>query len=252
MYLSVIIPAYNEERNIEKTVRAIFDYLEEKKIEHEIIVVTDGSLDKTDNIVQLLRTEISTLKLINYKSNRGKGFAVKTGMLEARGDLRLFTDADNSTSIDHLDKFISHINQGYSVVIGSIAVLGHKVAAGSEPLWRRVFGKLGNLFIQIMAVPGIHDTQRGFKLFTAEAAGKIFPKLTIERWGFDIEVLALARKLSFKTKEVPVDWKNASESRVSFKSYFQVLIETVKIRWNLITGRYNQPPTTNHQQQKKL
>src|SRR3989338_11235326 len=189
MYLSVIIPAYNEEKNIEKTVRSIFGYLKEKIPEHEIIVVTDGSTDNTANIIQSLKNDISTLELIEIKENRGKGSAVKTGMLKAKGDFQLFTDADNSTSIDHIEKMTPLLKEGYAVVIASIAVPGHKVAAGSEPAWRRVFGKLGNLFIQIMAVPGIHDTQRGFKIFTAEAAEKIFPKLTIERWGFDVEVL---------------------------------------------------------------
>ena len=272
MFLSVIIPAYNEEKNIEKTVRSVFSYLTEKNIEHEIIVVTDGSKDKTNDIVRSLISEMPTLQLLDYEINRGKGYAVKQGMSKASGDLRLFTDADNSTPIRHLEIFFPYINsapsssateilgrlkhappsdrhsekgrawggagEGFSVVIGSIAIAGHKVAIGSEPAWRRIFGKLGNLFIQIMAVPGIHDTQRGFKLFTAEAAEKIFPKLTIERWGFDVEVLALARKFGFKIKEVPVDWKNAPESHVGLKAYFQVLMETVKIRWNLISGRY--------------
>ncbi|MBI2674778.1 MAG: glycosyltransferase family 2 protein [Candidatus Yanofskybacteria bacterium] len=238
MFLSVIIPAYNEEKNIEKTVRSIFNYLKPKNIEYEIIVVTDGSNDKTNEIVHSLISEIPTLQLLDYTMNHGKGYAVKQGMSKASGDLRLFIDADNSTPINHLEIFLPYINDGFSVIIGSIAVAGHKVAAGSEPAWRRVFGKLGNLFIQIIAVPGIYDTQRGFKLFTAEAAEKIFPKLTIERWGFDVEALALARKFGFKIKEVPVDWKNAPESHVGLKAYFQVLIETVKIRWNLISGRY--------------
>ena len=239
MYLSVIIPAYNEEKNIEKTVRSIFGYLKEKIPEHEIIVVTDGSTDRTADITRLLKTEISTLELVEFKNNRGKGFAVKTGMLKARGDFRLFTDADNSTTIDHVEKMMSYFQKGFDVVIASIAVRGHKVATGSEPAWRRIFGKLGNLFIQIMAVPGIHDTQRGFKIFTVEAAEKIFSKMTIERWGFDVEALALARKFGFKIKEVPVNWKNAPESHVGLKAYFQVLMETVKIRRNLIIKKYD-------------
>lgn len=239
MYLSVIIPAYNEEKNIEKTVRSIFGYLKSRNIEHEIIVVTDGSTDKTADIVRLLKTELSTLELIDLEKNIGKGFAVKTGMLKAKGDFRLFTDADNATTIDHIEKMMPYFEKGYGVVIASIALKESNVAVGSEPIWRRVFGKIGNLFIQIMAVPGIRDTQRGFKIFTAESAEKIFPKMTIERWGFDIEVLALARKFGFNIKEVPVNWKNAPESRVGLKAYFQVLMETIKIRWNLITGKYD-------------
>ena len=239
MYLSVIIPAYKEEKNIEKTIRSVFSYLKEKNIVHEIIVVVDGSPDRTTKIARALKNEVSTLEVVDYAENKGKGFAVKTGMLKASGDLRLFTDADNATTMNHIERMMPYFGQGYGVVIASIAVKGHSVAAGSEPIWRRVFGKLGNLFIQIMAVPGIHDTQRGFKLFTAEAAEKIFSKLTIERWGFDVEALVLARKFGFKIKEVPVDWKNAPESHVGLKAYFQVLMETVKIRWNLWTGKYN-------------
>ncbi|HXK41105.1 MAG TPA: dolichyl-phosphate beta-glucosyltransferase [Candidatus Paceibacterota bacterium] len=239
MNLSVIVPAYKEEKNIERTVRSVFSYLKEKNIEHEIIVVVDGSPDKTADIARSLSNEIPTLELIDYQKNKGKGFAVKTGMLKAKGDFRLFTDADNATTIDHIEKMMPYFEKGYGVVIASIAVRGHQVAAGSEPVWRRVFGKLGNLFIQIMAVPGIHDTQRGFKVFKAEAAEKIFPKLTIDRWGFDVEALALARKFGFKIKEVPINWKNAPESHVGLKAYFQVLMETVKIRLNLITNKYD-------------
>lgn len=239
MQLSVIIPAYNEEKRIGSTLKSIDEYLRRQSYDYEILVVSDGSRDNTAGLVRGLEQEVVGLRLIDNKDNRGKGYVVKQGMLEAKGDLCLFTDADNSTSIDHLDKFLPYINEGYSVIIGSIGVSGHKVASGSEPGWRRILGKLGNLFIQIMAVPGIHDTQRGFKLFKAEAVNKIFPKLTITRWGFDIEVLALAKKFGYKIKEIPVDWKNDPNSKVGLRAYFQVLLETVKIRWNLIMGVYN-------------
>jgi len=239
MRLSVVVPAYNEERRIGSTLKSIDEYLRRQNYDYEILVVNDGSKDNTADLVNGLRSEVVGLRLIDNKENHGKGYVVRQGMLEAKGELRLFTDADNSTSINHLDKFIPYLSQGYSVIIGSIGISGHKVASGSEPIWRRVLGKLGNLFIQIMAVPGIQDTQRGFKLFTADAVGKIFPKLTIIKWGFDIEVLALARKFGYKIKELPVDWKNDPNSKVGLKAYFQVLLETVKIRWNLMTGKYN-------------
>lgn len=240
MKLSVIIPAYNEEKHIRNTIQSIYGYLSDKKIEHEIIVVTDGSTDKTNDIVASLSQDIHTLSLLDYGVNKGKGYAVKQGMLKARGDYRLFTDADNATTIDHIEKMIPFLKEGYGVAIGSIALKGSKIASGSEPIWRRVFGTLGNLFIQLVAVSGISDTQRGFKILTAETAEKIFPKITIDRWGFDIEMLALARKFGYKIKEIPVRWKNdpntASHPRLS--AYFQVLLETVKIRWNLISGKY--------------
>lgn len=240
MYLSVIIPAYNEEKHIKDTVGSIYHYLSGRNIEHEILVVTDGSTDKTNEIVQSMIPAVSTLQLVSYPKNRGKGYAVRQGMLKARGDYRLFTDADNATTIDHIEKMMPYFQEGYDVVIASIAIKGSRVAAGSEPAWRRLFGAAGNIFIQVMAVPGIRDTQRGFKIVTAKAAEDIFPRMTVDRWGFDIEMLALARKFGHKIKEVPVDWKNDPEtaSHPRLSAYFQVLMETVKIRWNLLTRKY--------------
>lgn len=240
MYLSVIIPAYNEEKHIRKTIESIYQYLSDKNIEHEIIVVTDGSTDKTDDIIRSMFSTIPILKLSDYGRNKGKGFAVRHGILQAKGQYRIFTDADNATSIDHIEKMMPFFEQGYDVVIGSIAVKGSVVVFGSEPIWRRLFGKVGNLFIQLIAVPGISDTQRGFKIVTAKAAQDIFSRTTIDRWGFDIEMLALARKFGHKIKEVPITWKNDpnSASHPKLSAYFQVLMETVKIRWNLISGKY--------------
>jgi dolichyl-phosphate beta-glucosyltransferase len=240
MYLSVIIPAYNEEKNIEQTIRSIFNYLKLKNIEHEILVVIDGSTDNTKSIVKSLIPEIPTLNLISFKENRGKGYVVKMGMIKAKGDFKLFTDADNSTSIDNIEKMMPYFNKGYDVVIASIGVTGKQILKGSEPLWRKLFGKLGNLYIRLLVTPGIYDTQRGFKIFTAKAADKIFPKLTIERWGFDVEVLALANKFGFKIKEVPVVWQNnINTSHVKLSAYFQVLLEVLKIKWNLLINKYD-------------
>ncbi len=241
MYLSVIIPAYNEEKHIRDTVESIYQYLSGKNIEHEILVVTDGSTDKTDDIVRSMFSTTPTLKLLDYGRNKGKGFAVRHGMLKAEGQYRLFTDADNATSIDHIEKMMPFFSQGYDVVIGSIALKDSVIASGSEPIWRRLFGKMGNLFIQLMAVPGISDTQRGFKIITAKAAQDIFSKTVINYWGFDIEMLALARKFGYKIKEVSITWKNDPDtaSHPHLSAYFQVLMETVKIRWNLMTGKYN-------------
>lgn len=241
MYLSVIIPAHNEEKHIKKTIDSIYQYLSGKNVEHEIIVVTDGSKDSTNDIVKTAMSSIPTLQLLNYAQNKGKGFAVRQGMLKAKGEYRLFTDADNATTIDHIEKMMPYFEHGYGVVIASIGIKGADIASGSEPFWRRAFGTMGNWYIQILAVPGIKDTQRGFKMVTAKAAEDIFPKMTIDKWGFDIEMLALARKFGHKIKEVPIKWKNdpdtASHPRLS--AYFEVLMETAKIRWNLLTGKYN-------------
>ena len=245
MKLSVIIPARNEENNIQNTVESVYSYLSDKGIEHEIIVVENNSKDKTAEVVKSLISKIPTLKFIHLTikgARPAKGYAVREGMLRATGDLRLFMDADNATTIDHIEKMMPYFERGYGVVIASIALRGAVVAGGSEPIWRRLFGKIGNLFIQVMAVPGIYDTQRGFKMFTAKAVEDIFPKLTIYGWGFDVEVLALARKFGHKIKEVPINWKNdIVHSKVTLDAYRQVLMETVRVRWNLIMGRYEKP-----------
>lgn len=239
MYLSVIIPACNEEKHIKSTVEEVYKYLSGRSINHEIIVVANASTDGTAQIVGELASKMPTIKLINLVQG-GKGFAVKEGMIRAQGDFRLFMDADNATTIDNIEKMMPYFDQGYSIVIGSIAIEGHQVVSGSEPVWRVLFGKMGNIFIQIVAVPGIHDTQRGFKIVTAEAAEKIFPKITIPRWAFDVEMLALARKFNYRIKEVPVNWKNDpnTASHPRLLDYFKFLLETVKVRWNLMTGKY--------------
>ena len=243
MKLSVIIPAYKEQKHIQSTIESIFNYLQSKQIDHEIIVATDGPGDNTKSIVDSMISlgTFPTLKHLDMPMNKGKGFAVRRAMLKAEGDYKLFTDADNATSIDHIEKMMPFFEQGYDVVIGSIGVPGHTVAIGSEPVWRRLFGKMGNLFIQLVAVPGIRDTQRGFKILSAKAAKDIFSRMLIDRWGFDIELLALAKKLGYQIKEVPVDWRNDPNtgSHPGLSAYFQVLTETVKIRINLILGKYN-------------
>ncbi len=239
MKLSVIIPAYNESKRIGPTLININEYLSRQAYEWEILVVNNNSNDDTVAVVQRHQQIIGHLHLID-EHKAGKGYAVTRGMLEATGDIRLFTDADNATTIDHVERMLPYVSQGYDVVIGSIAIPGAKIAqGGGEPLWRVVFGKLGNLWIQFWAVPGIHDTQRGFKMFTVRAAQAIFSKLTIFGWGFDIEVLALARKFGYKIKEVPITWNNDPHSNVSIWAYPGVLLETLKVRWNLLTGAYH-------------
>ncbi len=246
MHLSVIIPAKNEKKHIQRTVKAVFDYLKSKNIEHEIIVVTNKSGDGTPELVKAIMPEVPSLKLLDYPMTGGKGFAVKEGMLHAKGDYCLFMDADNSTTIDHIEKMMPYFEQGYGVVIASIRVPGHKVLSGSEQWYRRFLGRLSNVYTQMIILPGIMDTQRGFKIFTAEAAKKIFPISRITQFGFDIEVLALARKFKYKIKEVGVLWNNDPNtgSHPSLSSYVQVLKDTLKIKWWLVSGKYNQPASS--------
>lgn len=238
MYLSVIIPAYNEEKRISSTLLAVDKYLSRQKYEYEILVIGDGATDKTVEIAKNFQNMIKNLRVIENKENHGKGFVVRQGMLEAKGDYRLFTDADNSTSVDQIESLLPFFKEGYDVVIGSRAIAGAKINV-HQPFYKELFGKTGNKIIQIVAVWGISDTQAGFKCLTAQAAEDIFSRCVIDRWGFDIEVLALARKLGYKIKEVPIVWVNDMASHVKLSGYIQVLLETFKVRWNLITGKYS-------------
>jgi dolichyl-phosphate beta-glucosyltransferase len=236
MYLSVIIPAYNEAKTIGSTLQSIGAWLAGQSFDAEIIVVDNRSSDATVDMVRGWMHQLPFLRLVS-ESRAGKGYAVRTGMLAAHGQVRLFMDSDNATTVDHFERCKSYLDQGYDVVIGSLSVPG-AIVEHKEPLWRVVLGKLGNLWIQLFAVPGIWDTQRGFKVFTERAAKDIFPRLTIFGWGFDIEVLAVARLKKYKIKEIPVTWKHNPDSRVNVWAYPQVLGSTLKVFWNRLTGRY--------------
>jgi glycosyltransferase involved in cell wall biosynthesis len=201
-------------------------------------VVDDGSKDQTVLAVKNLAVQMPELKIIPNSQNHGKGWVVKRGMLEASGEVRLFMDADNSTTIEQILPMLKFLEQGYDVVIGSIEVEGARVNEHAQ-WYRRLLGHWSKYLIRVVAgLWDIHDTQRGFKVFSARAAQQIFSRQTIERFGFDIEILAIAKKLGFKIKEVPVVWNNAGESKVSLKSYFATLLDLFKVRLNLWTGRY--------------
>lgn len=236
--LSVVIPAYNEEHRIGATLKDISGFLSKQSFDYEILVVNDGARDNTSGVVRQLESSISKLRLIDNQANHGKGWVVKQGMLSATGDIRLFMDADNSTTIDQVMGMLEYIEQGYSVVIGSIEVSGATVHENAQ-WYRRFVGHWAKYLIRIVAgLWDIHDTQRGFKVFTAKAAEEIFSRATIDRFGFDIEVLAVAKKLGFKIKEVPVIWNNQGESKVSLKSYIATFGDLVRVRLNLWTGKY--------------
>lgn len=236
-YLSVIIPAYNESKRIGKTLKAIDAYLRGVDYSYEILVVDDGSKDDTESVVHALEPEIQNLRFLDFQKNRGKGAVVRDGMLQAKGEIRLFTDADNSTSIDHFEKMRPLFKEGHDIVICSRA-MKESVLEPPQSLLRQIPGKIGNLIIQILVLPGLWDTQCGFKAFTAEAAQAIFSRAKIDRWGFDIEALALAKQLGFRIKEVPVLWKNDPNSHVKASAYLKVLLETLTIRLWLWSGAY--------------
>jgi len=236
-YLSVVIPAYNEEKRIANTLLAIDKYLSHQNYEYEIIVVVDGAKDATAQVVGKYLPLIKNLHLIDNKDNHGKGAVVAQGMLEAQGEIRLFTDADNSTSIEQVANLIPYFSEGYDVVIGSRRVKGAKIAQ-HQPFMREIAGRVGNLIIQILAVPFVWDTQCGFKAFSSRAAEDIFKRLTIKRFGFDVEVLAIARFHKYKIKQVPIVWINDESSTVGASSFISVLMEVIKIRLNIWRGRY--------------
>lgn len=237
MYLSVIIPAYNEEQRISATLDHIAEYLSRQSYDWEIIVVNNGSTDGTGTLVKNRQKEIPNLRLV--ESQKGKGYAVRRGMLEANGELRLYMDADNSTTIEHIELMLPYFKKGYSVVIGSLTEPGAKiVSVGKETLWRVPLAKLGNIWVQIFAVWGIKDTQRGFKMYTARAAEDIYSRLTILGWGVDIEVLAIARTRGYKIGEIPVTWNNGPDSKVTLWTYVQCLLQTLQVSKNRLLGIY--------------
>ncbi|HUC31290.1 MAG TPA: dolichyl-phosphate beta-glucosyltransferase [Candidatus Paceibacterota bacterium] len=237
-YLSIIIPAYDEAERIPQTLIDMDKRLSDVDYSYEILVVSDGSKDNTASVVKNMAKMVKNLKLIDLKDNVGKGGAVKQGMLLATGNIRLFTDADNSTSIDQFEKMIPLFKDGYGVVIGSRAMKGAELDP-PEPLYRQIIGKLLNILIQLFLLPGIWDTQCGFKAYTDEAAEKIFMMSSISGWAFDVESLALANRLGYRIKEIPVHWVNDTRSHITFSGGLQFLGEVCIIRWRLWMKAYN-------------
>lgn len=239
-YLSVIVPAYNEASRIGNTLEKISTTLAGTPFSWEIIVVADGPTDQTAQVVTQLTSRIPHLRLINRKENRGKGYSVREGMLASTGKIRLFTDADNSTDISHFMKMRQFFDEGYEVVICSRDTKDASGArqAVAQSAFKRMLGNLGNLYVQIVAVRGVWDTQCGFKAFTAEAAEKIFGVSRIDRWGFDIEALALARMFGYRIGIVGAHWINDPRSHVKLSSYLSVLWETTKVGWWIRFGGY--------------
>lgn len=237
MKLSVVIPAYNEERRIEKTLLAVSEFLKKQTFGYEIFVVNDGSKDGTASVVRKLESLIPNLRLVDNKENHGKGWVTKQGMLESGGDIRLFMDADDSTKVDEILKFLPFFGQGYDIVIGSRRIAGANIAV-KQSFFRDFLGGIFRLIVHTLVPVGVTDSQCGFKAFSGKAAAAIFSKQTIFRWAFDVEILALARREGFKIKEVPITWINDSESHVKLGGMVNMLLEVIEIRLNLWSGKY--------------
>jgi len=239
--LSIVIPVYNEENRVEGTLDQSVNYLKSKRIAFEILVVDDGSRDRTVAVVEAFGKKKKLgkkLRVLKHPANRGKGAAVKTGALAAKGRVVLYMDADNSTPLSEYEKFRGPLEQGTDVLVGSRAVDRSSVKV-HQPFYREAMGRIFNLFVQTLAIPGVKDTQCGFKAFRLEAARAIFPLQTVERFGFDVEVLYIARKKGFRISETPVQWVNSPYSKVHVvRDSIEMLTDLIVIRLNDGKGLY--------------
>jgi dolichyl-phosphate beta-glucosyltransferase len=236
-YLSIVVPAFKEEKRIHIILEAIVNYEKSKDFAIETIVVADASPDKTVEAAQSFINNIKHLKVIDNKVNKGKGGAVQEGMLAANGQYILFADADNSTPIEQADKLLAFADK-YEVVIGSRYGGGGKLAT-PQSLVRRVGSRALNIIIQTLAIRGIKDTQCGFKLFQKNAAKEIFKRQTIQDFSFDIEILAVARKLGYKIKEAGIVWYDNPHSTVNpIKDGLRMVKDSWQVRKNITKGLY--------------
>lgn len=234
--VSVVIPAYNESANIERSLSAILYYLNHKNYDFEVIVVNDGSKDDT---LELAKKFLPEIKIIENPGNKGKGYTVKNGMLNANKENILFLDADLATPIEEIEKALKYIDD-YPIVIGS-RNLKDSVILTAQPFYRQLMGKTFALLARVIAGIKVKDSQCGFKMMKREAAQKIFPKITINGWCFDVELLFLAQLKNYKIKEIPVRWiDNAATTKIKpFKSSLEMLRDLLKVRSNYRKGLYN-------------
>jgi len=240
--LSIIIPAYKEGERIGGNLLEIKKYVENKKISYEILVVVDGSPDNTAEVARGFGEHIENLRVIDNKENHGKGYVVRQGLLEASGKYRVFLDADGSTSITHMDRALELLNNGADVVVGSRDIEGAYVQI-HQPRHREIMGDMGNWLIRsILGLWEYPDTQCGFKVLTAEAAEQIASRMVVDRFGFDFELIILAKKMKFNVVQLPVRWLNEEGSTVGLtgpNGFIQVLIDLFKTRMRLWGGKYN-------------
>lgn len=238
--LSVVVPAYNEADRIGTTLESIASYLDGRDLDDEVIVVDDGSTDDTQAVVRSVTERFRHLRVLPVGFNGGKGRAVRLGMLAASGRHRLFLDADNSTDIRELDRLLAAAADEPvepAVVIGSIADRASVVTKHQSRLRSKV-GRAGNRLIQRLVLPGINDSQRGFKVFSGPACDEIFKRCRVDGWAFDVEVLAIARALGHHVLEVPITWHHCDGSRVRPSAYLETLRDVIRISYNLRHDRY--------------
>jgi glycosyltransferase involved in cell wall biosynthesis len=238
---SIVIPAYNESSRLGASLEKILSYIQKSGWRAEILVVNDGSRDNTAEIVRSFERRHGSIRLIENPGNRGKGFSVRNGMLHASGDRLLFTDADLSSPIEEAEKLFDAIDGGAEVAMGS-RWLRREMQTERQPMMRQILGRAFNLVLRIILGLGYKDTQCGFKAFTRRAADTIFPRQQVDRWGFDPEILYLARKFKLKTVEVPVGWAHDDRSKINpLVDGMKMVWEMLLVRGNDLAGKYEQP-----------
>jgi dolichyl-phosphate beta-glucosyltransferase len=243
-FLSIIIPAYNEERRLPRSLEKIVAFLQERDYRAEVIVVDDGSVDNTVVVVEDFVARFSFVSLIRNE-HRGKGYAVKTGMLAANGEYLFLCDADLSMPIEEVVKFLPPVLNSYDVAVGSRDVEGAR--RFDEPSYRQLMGRVFNLIVRLLAVPGFEDTQCGFKCFKREVARDIFAYQAMDGFGFDVEILFIARKRGYRMIEVPIDWYYMASSRVDpIKDTFKMFRDVLKVRVNDWQRRYDRGESGTH------
>jgi dolichyl-phosphate beta-glucosyltransferase len=238
---SIVIPAYNESARLPATLQSVLECIRARCWNAEVIVVNDGSTDTTAEVVKSFARTAPEVRLLENPGNRGKGYSVRAGMLDARGQIVLFTDADLSAPIEEAEGLFAAIEQGAEIAIGS-RWLDSSRQTERQPLYRQFFGRCFNAVTRaVMGLP-FADTQCGLKAFTREAAQTVFRLQTIERWGFDPEILFIALRRGLRVAEVPVSWAHDERTRISYlRDGFKMLEEIAQIRWNSLTGRYSKP-----------
>ncbi len=236
-YLSIIIPAYNEATRLPESLEKIDAFLAKQSFAAEIIVVENGSTDRTLEIARDLQSKIANLTVI-HEDRRGKGLAVKRGMQTSRGEYRFICDADLSMPIDELPRFFPPLLADSQVAIASREAPGAK--RYDEPEFRHRIGRIFNWLVRLLLLPGLQDTQCGFKCFRADVVDAVFPKQTISGWTFDVEALFIAHRLGFIIQEIPIPWYYNTHSNIRvLRDSLQMATDLIKIRYNAIKGKYN-------------
>lgn len=243
MTYSIVIPAYNEGERLAPTLEKVLAYVHQQGWDAEVIVVNDGSSDNTAEIVRQFAARDPILRLVENPGNRGKGYAVRNGMLSARGEIVVFSDADLSSPIEEMPKLLAPLAEGADITIGS-RWLRSELQIHRQSLHRQLFGRIFNGLNRMILGLRFKDTQCGFKAFTRKAAQAILPLQRIERWGFDPEILFLAGKFGFRVDEVAVRWGHVGGTRINpLLDGARMFQEMVRIRWNDMTGKYDGRPS---------